>query len=46
MVDKCDLLLAIYRKELWTGGTYNCIKYALKVEKPIVIIDPNIFEKE
>jgi uncharacterized phage-like protein YoqJ len=46
MVDKCDLLLAIYRKELWIGGTYNCIKYALKVEKPIVIIDPNIFEKE
>jgi|WetSurMetagenome_2_1015567.scaffolds.fasta_scaffold315616_2 uncharacterized phage-like protein YoqJ len=46
MVDKCDTLLAVWRKDLWLGGTYNCVKYALKMEKQIINIDPNIFEKE
>jgi len=38
MVDKCDILLAV-----WDGsavGTNNCVKYARKLDKEIIIIDP------
>ena len=38
MVDKCDVLLAIWDGS--DGGTGNCVKYARKVGKSIHIIDP------
>lgn len=34
MVNDCDILLALH--DGTTGGTYNCIKYAEKVNKPII----------
>ncbi len=39
MVDHCDALVAV-----WDGsqsGTKHCVDYAYKVNKPVVIIDPN-----
>ncbi len=39
MVDNCDLLIAVY--DGTTGGTANCVNYAKKVNKQIVIIDPS-----
>lgn len=38
MVDKCDLLLAVWDGS--SGGTGNCVKYAKKKDKNIYIIDP------
>lgn len=35
MVDRCDKVLALWNGAE-SGGTYNCIKYAQKKEKPIV----------
>ncbi len=40
MVNKCNLLLAV-----WDGsnsGTGNCVKYARKIGKEIIIIKPNL----
>ena len=39
MVDNCDLLIAVYNGDI-TGGTANCVNYAIKKEKEIVTIDP------
>jgi uncharacterized phage-like protein YoqJ len=38
MVDKCDLLLAIWNGS--KGGTGNAIKYGQKIKKQIKIINP------
>ena len=38
MVDKCDILLAVWDGS--AGGTNNCVKYARKLDKEIIIIDP------
>lgn len=38
LVDRCDLLLAVYDGES-SGGTGYTVHYALKKEKPIVLID-------
>jgi len=38
MVDKCDLLLAVWNGK--PGGTGNTIGYAKKKNKPIIVIDP------
>jgi uncharacterized phage-like protein YoqJ len=39
MVNKCDLLIAVYNGDQ-KGGTYNCIKYAESISKPILKINP------
>ena len=44
MVDHCDALIAVW--DGTSGGTANCVKYALKVNKPIVYINPNNFGGE
>lgn len=41
MCDKCDVLLACYNGD-GSGGTYNCIQYAKRNGKEIIIIDPKI----
>ena len=33
MVDECDLLVALWGGT--TGGTFNCIKYARRVKRPV-----------
>jgi uncharacterized phage-like protein YoqJ len=38
MVDHCDALIAVW--DGTSGGTANCVRYAQKVGKPIVFIDP------
>lgn len=37
MVDNADIVIAVW--DGTNGGTHNCIKYAKKKEKPIIIID-------
>lgn len=39
MVDRCDKLIACYNGDK-SGGTYNCIQYALSKGKEIITIDP------
>lgn len=39
MIDNCDLLIAVWDGS--KGGTCNCIKYAEKLGKKIIIIDPS-----
>ena len=38
MVDKCDLLTAVWDGS--SGGTGNCVKYAKKVKRQIIRINP------
>jgi uncharacterized phage-like protein YoqJ len=38
MVDRCDLLIAVWDGS--KGGTGNCVEYARKVNKKIIVIDP------
>lgn len=38
MVDRADLIMAYWNPNKEFGGTYNCYKYAKKVEKPIANI--------
>lgn len=38
MVDRCDLLIAVWDKT--PGGTANCVRYAQEIGKPIVFINP------
>lgn len=40
MVDNSDILIAVWNGDT-KGGTYNCIKYAQKQNKNIIVIDPN-----
>lgn len=40
MVDKCKILVACWNGDT-SGGTYNCISYAKKNNKKILVIDPN-----
>lgn len=39
MVDHCDALVAVWDGS--SGGTANCVKYAQKMKKPIIFIDPD-----
>ena len=39
MVNDCNLLIAIWNGS--SGGTSNCIKYAKKINKQMIIINPN-----
>lgn len=43
MVDACDVLVAVW--DGTSGGTGNCVKYARKVGKEIIHINPNDFKK-
>lgn len=38
MVDRCDMLIAVW--DGTPGGTANCVRYAEKVDKVILIINP------
>lgn len=40
MVTHCDKLIAVWDQT--PGGTGNCVKYALSVQKDIVFIDPRL----
>lgn len=40
MVDNSDFVIAVWNGDK-KGGTYNCVRYAEKVDKNILIIDPN-----
>ncbi len=42
IVDNCDLLVACLHKNVFKGGTYNCVSYAKKTNKLCIIIDPSI----
>lgn len=39
MVDNSDILIAVW--DGTPGGTANCVKYAQKVKRTIILIDPN-----
>lgn len=41
MVDKCDLLIAVFDGS--AGGTCNCVEYAISCKKEIVRINPGHF---
>jgi uncharacterized phage-like protein YoqJ len=40
IVDHCDVLIAIFQPTTTSGGTKNCIDYANKVKRNVIIIDP------
>ena len=42
MVDNCDVLIAVWDGS--SGGTANCVKYAQKMKKKIIYINPKDFE--
>jgi len=44
MVDNCDLLLAVW--DGTSGGTANCIKYAINQGKQIIHINPKTLKAE
>lgn len=44
MVDNCTLLMAMWDGS--TGGTHNCVKYALSVGRPLVNLYPLYEQKE
>ena len=41
MVDRCDTLIAVF--DGTKGGTSNCVRYAEKKGKRIIVIDPSKF---
>lgn len=43
MVDNADLVIALWNNS--KGGTANCINYAKKLKKEVIIINPSIFSK-
>ena len=43
MVDKCDKLLACW-DGVKKGGTWNCVRYAQKLGKEIIVINPSTLE--
>ena len=42
MVDHADMLFAVYNGE-WRGGTAATVRYARKLEKRILILNPSTF---
>ena len=42
MVDNADKVIAVWDGS--KGGTYNCVKYAEKQNKEIIVINPNDIE--
>lgn len=43
MVDNCDTLVACWNGDK-KGGTYNCVRYAQKINKEIIVINPETLE--
>lgn len=43
MVDSCDKLIAVYDGTL--GGTHNAVRYAQSIEREIILINPQDFNK-
>jgi len=41
IVDNSDQILACFIKTKTSGGTFNCIQYAKKQNKEIIVIDPS-----
>lgn len=39
MVDDADLCIAVLRPSVQRGGTYQCVKYIRKKNKPLILID-------
>lgn len=44
MCDKSDILIACFIKNEKNGGTFNCMQYAKKQNKDILVIDPTTIE--
>lgn len=44
MVDHADKVLSVW--DGTTGGTNNCVRYALKIGREVLNFDPNTFEKQ
>jgi hypothetical protein len=44
IVDETIMIHTIWNGDK-EGGTYNCLKYAESEHKPIVILNPNTFQK-
>lgn len=42
IVDNCDILIATISPNETSGGTFNCVEYNKKVNKPIIYIDPAV----
>lgn len=42
MVDRADLMLSVW--EGTSGGTKNCLDYAIAKDVPYINIDPNLFK--
>lgn len=40
MVDDCDALLAVIIPGTRSGGTFNCVQYAISQNKPIIYVNP------
>jgi uncharacterized phage-like protein YoqJ len=40
MVDRAKTMVALYLSEGKTGGTLNCINYAMKQKKSVITIHP------
>lgn len=41
MVDHCDLLIAVWNGDK-QGGTYNCVRYAVLMKRPVHSVFPEI----
>lgn len=44
LVQNCDILIACFINNEVSGGTFNCIQYAKKQDKDILVIDPTAIE--
>ena len=44
MVNNSQLLVAVFDDTKEKGGTYNCVEYAKKAGKSILVIDPKLFQ--
>ena len=42
MVDKADIIIAVWDRRI-NGGTAKTVEYAQSINKPVIIIDPNIY---
>lgn len=43
LVNNCNILVSCFRLGETSGGTFNCIQYAKKVNKQIIAVDPDMF---
>lgn len=43
IVDNSDIMLACLRSSKTSGGTFQCVQYAKKQNKQVIVIDPDMF---